>query len=164
EHDGRRGSGRGPPLRARVRRPRPLCRRRARPRAARPRARARVAVGRDAGDPPRMRRAVTVESLQAFADRPRVRAVVLAVALGFFAVEGIVAARTNTPTVDEFVYLPAGYYYLRTSDLRFEFTNPPLLKMVAALPLLAMNIDLDLDPRWRDDRGGWGAWIFATRF
>ena len=111
-----------------------------------------------------MRRAVSVEALQAYADRPRVRAAVVALALGFFAIEGIVAAWTNTPTVDEFVYVPAGYYYLRTGDLRLEFTNPPLLKMVAALPLLAMDLDLDLDPRWRDDRGGWGAWIFGTRF
>lgn len=84
--------------------------------------------------------------------------------LAFFAVNGLVAARTDTPTVDEFVYLPAGYYHLRTGDLSFDSTNPPLLKMVTALPLLAMDLTLDRDPRWRDDRTGWGPWIFGTRF
>jgi len=109
------------------------------------------------------RRQVT-DRLQAYAARPSVRAAVLVVALGFFAIEGLVAARTNTPTVDEFVYVPAGYYHLRTGDLSLESTNPPLLKMAMALPLLAMDLRLDLDPRWRDNRGGWGAWIFGTRF
>jgi hypothetical protein len=67
---------------------------------------------------------VTLERLQAYASRPAVRAAALALALGFFTIEGLVAARTNTPTVDEFVYVPAGYYHLRTGDLRLESTNP----------------------------------------
>jgi hypothetical protein len=33
-----------------------------------------------------------------------------------------------------------------------------------AMPLLAMDLNLDLGPRWRDNRTGWGAWIFGTRF
>ena len=90
--------------------------------------------------------------------------VLVAVMLGFFAVNGLVVARTDTPTVDEFVYVPAGYYHLRTGDLTFDSTNPPLLKMVTALPLLAMDLTLDRDPRWRDDRTGWGPWTFGTRF
>src|SRR5207237_555698 len=65
---------------------------------------------------------------------------------------------------DEFVYVPAGYYHLKTGDLTFDSTNPPLLKMAMAAPLLAMDVRLDLDPRWRDNRTGWGAWIFGTRF
>jgi hypothetical protein len=86
------------------------------------------------------------------------------VLLGFFAANALVVARTDTPTVDEFVYLPAGYYHLRTGDLTFDSTNPPLLKMTMALPLLAMDLQLDRDPRWRDNRTGWGPWIFGTRF
>src|SRR5206468_516738 len=84
--------------------------------------------------------------------------------LGGFFLQGIIAARTHTPTPDEFVYLPAGYYHLKTGDLAFDSTNPPLLKMTMALPLLAMDMQLDLDPRWRDNRTGWGPWIFGTRF
>ena len=72
--------------------------------------------------------------------------------LGYFALNGVFAARTHTPTVDEFAYLPAGYHYLRTGDLTLDSTNPPLLKMAMAAPLIAMDLELDLDPRWRDDR------------
>lgn len=84
--------------------------------------------------------------------------------LGVFVLLALVVARSDTPTVDEFVYLPAGYYHLRTGDLTFDSTNPPLLKMVMAVPLLAMDLTLDPDPRWRDNRTGWGPWIFGTRF
>jgi hypothetical protein len=77
---------------------------------------------------------------------------------------GVVAARTHTPTVDEFVYLPAGLYHLRTFDLSYDTTNPPLLKMAMALPLLAIDVDVDLDPQWRRDFGGWGPWVFGDHF
>ncbi len=90
--------------------------------------------------------------------------VAVALLLAFFVANGVLAARTHTPTVDEFVYVPAGYYHLATGDLGFDPTNPPLLKMASALPLLAMGLALDRDPRWRDDRTGWGPWIFGTRF
>ncbi len=90
-----------------------------------------------------------------------VAAVVLLVC---FAASALVVARTDTPTVDEFVYLPAGYYHLRTGDLTFDSTNPPLLKMAMAVPLLAMELQLERDPRWRDNRTGWGPWIYGTRF
>lgn len=81
-----------------------------------------------------------------------------------FAASALVVAWTDTPTVDEFVYVPAGYYHLRTGDLTFDSTNPPLLKMTSALPLLAMDIRLEVDPRWRDNRTGWGPWNYGARF
>ena len=82
----------------------------------------------------------------------------------FLVANCLLIARRDTPTVDEFVYLPAGYYHLRTGDLTFDSTNPPLLKMAMALPLLAMDLVLERDPRWRDNRTGWGPWIYGTRF
>ena len=88
----------------------------------------------------------------------------VALLLLFFVASALVVARSDTPTVDEFVYLPAGYYHLRTGDLTFDSSNPPLLKMVMAVPLLAMDLTLERDPRWRDNRTGWGPWIFGTRF
>ncbi|MCC6764624.1 MAG: glycosyltransferase family 39 protein [Deltaproteobacteria bacterium] len=91
------------------------------------------------------------------------RGLVLAL-LAFLALNALVVARADTPTVDEFVYLPAGHYHLVTGDLTFDPTNPPLLKMVMALPLLAMDVRAERDPRWRDDRTGWGPWVYGTRF
>lgn len=102
--------------------------------------------------------------LQRWADDVRARRVAAGVLLGIFAVLGVVAARTHTPTVDEFVYVPAGYYHLVTGDLTFDPTNPPLLKIGMAVPLLWMGMQLDTDPRWRRGHGGWEAWVFGTRF
>ena len=104
------------------------------------------------------------ERLQTTAGHPRTRAGTVAGLLAAFVVMGVVAARTHTPTVDEFVYLPAGLYHLRTFDLSYDPTNPPLLKMAMALPLLAMDVRVDLDPQWRRDFGGWGPWVFGDHF
>src|SRR4051812_29673835 len=107
---------------------------------------------------------VWVDALQAAMRRGWVRVAAAAAVLGCFALLGVSAARTHTPTADEFVYVPEGYYHLRTGDFGFDVTNPPLLKMAVALPLLGMDLNLDTDPKWRDDRTGWGPWIFGTRF
>src|SRR5688572_14618979 len=84
--------------------------------------------------------------------------------LAFFAANGLVAARTHTPTVDEFIYVPSGYWHLRTGDFALDPTNPPLMKMAAAAPLLAMDVRVDGDPRWRTQGSGWEPWVFGTRF
>jgi 4-amino-4-deoxy-L-arabinose transferase-like glycosyltransferase len=93
-----------------------------------------------------------------------VQAAVVGVSLAFFALNAIVVARSDTPTPDEFVYVPEGLYHLQTGDLTFDSTNPPLLKIAMALPLTLMDVRLDLDPRHRDNRTGWGPWIFGTSF
>ncbi|HXC53540.1 MAG TPA: glycosyltransferase family 39 protein [Candidatus Limnocylindrales bacterium] len=103
-------------------------------------------------------------SLQELAREASNRIVMLGVVLGFFAIMAVIAARTNTPTPDEFVYVPAGYYHLTTGDLTFDTTNPPLLKMLMAAPLLAMDVRIDTSPKARDNSTGWGAWIFGTSF
>jgi hypothetical protein len=105
-----------------------------------------------------------LERLQRIAGERHIQLIVLGLAIGVFVVQGIVAARTNTPTPDEFAYVPEGVYHWRTGDLTFDITNPPLIKMVMALPLLAMDLRIDTDPRWRDNRTGWGPWIFGTHF
>lgn len=46
----------------------------------------------------------------------------------------------NSPTYDESVHLFAGYSYLRWSDFRANTEHPPLAKVLAALPLLALDI------------------------
>ena len=46
----------------------------------------------------------------------------------------------DTATSDDNVALVSGYSYLRTQDYRLEAQNPPLIKDLAALPLLFMTI------------------------
>jgi hypothetical protein len=102
--------------------------------------------------------------LQAIASRRATIVAALVLVLGYFAANAVVAARTNTPTPDEFVYVPTGLYHLRSGDLAFDPTNPPLLKMLMALPVAAMDVKLDLDPRRRDNSQGWGPWVLGTSF
>jgi hypothetical protein len=121
-------------------------------------------ASRERGAASREQSGAFVSMLQSFARRTAVQVAVVAAALGFFAVNAIVVARSDTPTPDEFVYVPEGLYHLQTGDLTFDSTNPPLLKVLMALPLTMMDVKLDLDPRHRDNRTGWGAWIFGTSF
>ena len=47
---------------------------------------------------------------------------------------------TTGPSNDETVHLVAGYTYLATGDYRLNPEHPPLLKKLAALPLLSMSV------------------------
>ncbi|MGO9094485.1 MAG: ArnT family glycosyltransferase [Bryobacteraceae bacterium] len=67
---------------------------------------------------------------------------------------GIVMAVTaagESPTWDEGIHLAAGYSYLKTGDFRLNQEHPPLFKLLAALPLLAVNPRLPLESeRWKN--------------
>ena len=93
---------------------------------------------------------------------PRTVRLVVVVCLGAFAALCAHGLRWDTPTVDEFAHLPAGYYYLRTGNFALFAQNPPLVKMVMALPLLAVRPDLDVHARI--ENSGWYPWIFGTDF
>jgi 4-amino-4-deoxy-L-arabinose transferase-like glycosyltransferase len=49
-------------------------------------------------------------------------------------------ARHTSATFDEVPHLAAGYTYHRWNDFRLNPEHPPLLKLLAALPLLAMDV------------------------
>jgi hypothetical protein len=68
----------------------------------------------------------------------------------------------KSATFDEPRHLTAGYTMLRLHDYREELEHPPLLRMWAALPLLAMSdIRLDTDdPGWTHPASG----AFSRRF
>ena len=100
--------------------------------------------------------------------RPACRATIAAVCLMiFFFVLSLSAVRQKSPTFDETLHLFAGYSYLKWGDFGINPEHPPLAKMVAALPLLALQLsDRGLDKAERDrvqrDRGH--AWELANRF
>lgn len=67
-------------------------------------------------------------------------------------------------TTDEIQYLTAGYYHLRTGDFNFNATNPPLMKMLSAVPLLLLD---PLLPPVHTDPKGWSSteqWRYARAF
>ena len=64
--------------------------------------------------------------------------------IGLFSLISIGGIAAQSPTVDEPVHLLSGYAALKWSDYRANPEHPPLAKLWAALPLLAMDIK---DPR-----------------
>ena len=69
------------------------------------------------------------------------------------AAELVFGARTDGITVDEPVYISAGFRHLTALDFRLDPETPPLAKMLAALPLLPLGLHVPLAP------GEWG-WIY----
>ncbi|HXO30052.1 MAG TPA: glycosyltransferase family 39 protein [Thermoanaerobaculia bacterium] len=89
----------------------------------------------------------------------RIAGLVLLAAFGGLCAHGL---RWDSPTVDEFAHLPAGYYYLKTGNFELYDLNPPLPRVLSALPLLALSPQIDTGARLRDN--GWYPWVFATDF
>jgi len=72
--------------------------------------------------------------------------------------------RSENAIVDEIAHIPAGYSYLRYGDYRLNPEHPPLLKDLAAVPLLFIR-DLKFPTElfaWKDDvNGQWeSGWHF----
>ena len=77
----------------------------------------------------------------------------MALLLAVMAVALVVGARTDGITVDEPVYISAGYRHLTALDFRLNPETPPLAKMLAALPLVPLRLHTPAAP------GEWG-WIY----
>ena len=65
--------------------------------------------------------------------------------------------------MDELAHIPAGYGYLKYFDYRLNPEHPPLVKMLAALPLAFMDLKFPTESSsWQDDVNG--QWITGTKF
>ena len=62
------------------------------------------------------------------------------------------AARRDSVTIDEFLHLPVGLYMLYTGDFQLDPINPPLARMLAAVPVAARAPAFLAQP----GLGGWG--------
>jgi hypothetical protein len=92
---------------------------------------------------------------------PRGGAALLGVAVLLQAGLSIHAMRGNSATFDEGAHLPAGYTHLTLGDHRLNPEQPPLVKLLAALPLLAVHPAMKLDDSaWALGR----QWEFGQRF
>ncbi len=73
----------------------------------------------------------------------------------------VASLRTQSATFDEGSHLPAGYTYLKLGDHRLNPEHPPLVKTLAALPLLFMDVKMKPDDEaWALRR----QWEFGKRF
>ena len=86
---------------------------------------------------------------------------VVAVLLLAVAAQVVLSMMQESATSDEVPHLAAGYTYLKTGDYRLNYEHPPLVKMIAALPLLALDLDLNLEhPSWENRH----EWSFGEGF
>src|SRR6185436_9609364 len=77
------------------------------------------------------------------------RAAALLLGTGLFAGLAHLGVRDTSPTFDEVAHLPAGYTHLTRLDFRLVPEQPPLVKDLAALPLLAMDVRVpEQDAAW----------------
>jgi len=61
----------------------------------------------------------------------------------------------NSAIVDELAHIPAGYSYLKYGDYRLNPEHPPLIKDIAALPLMFMNLKFPHNqPSWTTEVNG----------
>ena len=91
--------------------------------------------------------------------RTRLAALLLLTVFAILCFHGL---RWDTPTVDEFAHLPSGWYTLETGRFDLFPLNPPLMKALSALPLLALDPELNEDARIENT--GWYPWIYGTDF
>jgi dolichyl-phosphate-mannose-protein mannosyltransferase len=96
------------------------------------------------------------------AGRPHVAAGALLVAM---LVLMLASLRDDVITADERDHIGSGYSYLVRADFRMNREHPPLMKDLAALPLLFMHLRVPWDhPSWGagDEWGFGGAFIYGS--
>ena len=62
--------------------------------------------------------------------------------------QGLIFIGESSQTSDEAVHLASGYSYLRAADFRLNPEHPPLIKELAALPLLPLDLSFPWGPLW----------------
>lgn len=79
--------------------------------------------------------------------------------LAFFLAVSLLNAWNDAATFDEVAHIPAGYSYLAEHDYRLNPEHPPLIKALAAFPLLFLDLRFDTAlPFWTTDvNGQWDA-------
>src|ERR671935_109539 len=80
---------------------------------------------------------------------PRVPIIAAISFILIFCLQALLAAPRLSATSDEPLHLAAGYSYWQTRDFRMNPEHPPLAKLVAALPLLALHPHFEAaGPNW----------------
>lgn len=79
-------------------------------------------------------------------------------------IQVVLSMEQTSITYDEFAHLPAGYSYLKTGDFRMYNHNPPLIKLIAALPLLFTEAQLPESSYWNSAEVVMRPWFYGTDF
>lgn len=87
-------------------------------------------------------------------------AAVLAAGIALYAGLAVTGMRHKAAAFDEVAYLPAGYTHWKLRDFRLSPEQPPLVKLLAAAPLLAQDVVFHQDDGWAKRR----QWDFGHNF
>ena len=89
---------------------------------------------------------------------------IIVVIMAFFTIVSVLNAKNDAAIYDEVAHIPAGYSYLTQHDTRLNPEHPPLIKDLAAIPLLFMHLNFDISQKfWTGDlpnmwdEGQWAA-------
>jgi hypothetical protein len=86
-------------------------------------------------------------------------------ALLLMAALAIASFRRESPVFDEVAHIPSGLSYWRQHDARLNVEHPPLLKMIATIPPLLIDIHVDYTDPTFCMSGGWNCqWLFGRKF
>ncbi|MFH0926496.1 MAG: phospholipid carrier-dependent glycosyltransferase [bacterium] len=71
--------------------------------------------------------------------------------ISFLFLQAILSMRLKSNTFDEVNHIICGYTYIKTKEFRLTVAHPPLIKELAAIPLLLLRVKLPNDPEaWED--------------
>lgn len=105
---------------------------------------------------------ISIKKIDKFLFRYSSLIVIILLILMFFL--GIASLLNDSGTTDEIAHIPAGYSYLKYRDFRLNPEHPPLMKMLAAIPLLFMNLKFPLDSLpWHEANQWEVGWNFIYR-
>lgn len=69
----------------------------------------------------------------------------------------------ESATMDELAHIPAGYSYVKYFDFRLNPEHPPLVKALAAFPLLSQNLNFPIESfGWQKNVND--QWVIGTQF
>ncbi len=90
--------------------------------------------------------------------KQRYQLIIVVISVIFLGVS-ILNANNDAITFDEVAHIPAGYSYLTQHDMRLNPEHPPLIKNLAAFPLLFMNLNFDTSQKFWTEKvnGQWTA-------
>lgn len=101
----------------------------------------------------------TIMSIEPFAKK--YYRLIVAVIMIIFTGISLLNAWNDAATYDEIAHIPAGYSYVTEGDFRLNPEHPPLFKVLAGLPLLALDVNFDTSlPFWNEinDFGEYQQW------
>jgi hypothetical protein len=98
-------------------------------------------------------------------DSGKGKAFVLAASL-LFLILSIGSIRTESITSNEVLFIPAGLSYLERQDARMDIEEPPLVKLIAAIPALVLHARVDYnDSSWTANPGAFDPeYSFGSNF